>query len=210
MDQTADGLSNLEQAMGNLDTLTSRLAAVSDKEIQRALVDAMPPIVAKIKRDMIENFRKAPIRRRTGKLAQAMEALIVEPVFKGNAISISIRMPPNVAPYKSESGYETPFYTAAAAINYGALRQGKTRMLGQKAARTAKQGALGQPLSKRQRSSQARLGVVQDDNGLTIQGRKVSVIAPRPFFFLTEAQRKEAEDMLNDEVEFALIQLLGG
>jgi hypothetical protein len=209
-DQTADGLSRLEKSLGDIDNIAGKLASVSDEQFSAALETALSPVAEKVRRDMIDNFKRAPVRRRTGKLAQAMEALIVEPMIRGRSVSISVRMPSNVSDYESKSGYKTPFYTAASAVNYGALRQGKERLLGEKAARTAKQAALGQRLSARQAKHQSKIGVVLDSKGLTIQGRKASVIAPRPFFYLTEAQRKEAEDMLNNEVEFALIQMLGG
>jgi len=201
-----DSLSNLEGDLDDLVRLADKIANMTEAELANIVKLAAEPVLPVARQMVLSNYRKAGIKRRTGKLDAAMNDLIVEPVLRDRNVTIQIRMPKEVSPYKNGS----KFYTAAAAINYGAVRQEGGRTLGEKARRTLKSGALGSTLSKAQQLSQDRLGVTYGEDGIRVRGKKAIVIPPRPFFYLTTQQRKRLSDLLGREIEYLLIQKFGG
>lgn len=217
----SQGVANLEQAASQVNVGAARFSTWArimgaPEAILRAAAKDMEPMIRSMVRG---NLSRAGIKSRTGKLLRAVNAIQVGiNLAKGALVYF---YPAGISDYKSKGGNRSSFYEAAASLNYGAVRQplhtrpifdtvtgkvnrfAKAGDLGERAKRTIKgkvfnNTASGSLVIRQNRLKKSRIRTVDlttknATQSSTVVG-KLTVISPRHFLPLSEAQRRVVRD----------------
>lgn len=134
-----------------------------------------------VRQHLLQNFAAAGIQNHTGKLRAAVASTVVGVTKNG----LVVRFPP---------GLDEKLYRVGSSINYGAVRRPKGVKIGERAARSIKKAVLrGKKVSEK---TLQEVNQVHDGRKLhraRIDMGGVSVIRPKPFYYLTAAQKKDLE-----------------